>query len=1188
MIRFLPFILLLITGQLWAQSYYNDYSNSQKSVVHEEQFNYHVDGWNNGDGTSTVREVKNGYFRYKNKKDNTGQIYGKEYRFDQNRDWEIEANIKIAYTPYPSTGHCLTWGSDKNTEYDFYINQNQKYMIDKYDDNASSGNKFQKYKDWTYSNYISKYDYNRLTVRKVGSRMYFFINKQKVHEMSAQRFAGDYIRFCVGKGSTIHVDDFKVLYLQSSNSYASNNNASRGTGNYSSYNGLTSNEKQSIFMDDFNNNNKNWTTGSNSNRDVSIRNGNYFLSHKRHQGDWQMEKSVFGIDFSRDNFQVETKIDLLATAKTEELNGMCIGNGSKRLLFGKNRKGKYKIAISDNGYLRTIKDWTFSNGVDSYGRTILTIRKVNGTYYFFANKVFVYSTSNININGNKVGFRVTTNTEAEYDFMYVHKITGGGTNNNTVSSSTPSYSSGGGQYNTYSGVSKNAIFIDDFVDNRKNWTTGSNSNRDVSIRNGNYFLSHKRHQGEWQMEKSISGIDFSRDNFQVETKIDLLATAKTEELNGMCIGNGSKRLLFGKNRKSKYKIAISDNGYIRTIKDWTFSNGVDSYGKTILTIRKVNGTYYFFANKVFVYSTSNINISGNKVGFNVTTNTEAEYDFMYVHKITGGSTSNNTYSSTPSYSNNNNSGGSYSSYSSISGKKNALFIDDFVDNRKSWSVGSTSDRDAYVRNGNYFFSHKRHQGGWKMWNTVSGLDYSRDNFQVETKIDLLATAKTEELNGMFIGTDTKDIRFGINRKGKYKIAVSKNGNWTTIKDWTFSKGVDSYGRTILTIRKVNGTYYFFANKVFLYSTTINGISGNRFGFRLTTNTEAEYDFMYVHKINVAGGSNYTSSSSTTTTSNNTSRNYKTEPYHKNYQRTIVHQELFNQSNSNWEGTSSTVTREITNGYFRYKNTDMNDAKVFGRQYYFNENRDWEIETNINMVASNTQSTGQSITWGSDKKSEYDFFIAKNGEFFIDKYEHSSGGYSYYKKRTNTGAVLASGYNKLTIRKIGNYYYFYINGQQVHGMPFESFFGHYLRYTVGANSVIYVNDFKISYLSGSNGSPLSSASSSSIPLSSIKKITVPTTAGKWQTKQVLYNENGLKVEVQFKMYDQSCSMPKANKYRYYITGTTFSHYQVINWDLKFKDCNGNLITRKEELVVGGSGVVTGLVESMDYTFTGKAP
>ena len=93
----------------------------------------------------------------------------------------------------------------------------------------------------------------------------------------------------------------------------------------------------------------------------------------------------------------------------------------------------------------------------------------------------------------------------------------------------------------------------------------------------------------------------------------------------------------------------------------------------------------------------------------------------------------------------------------------------------------------------------------------------------------------------------------------------------------------------------------------------------------------------------------------------------------------------------------------------------------------------------------------------------------------------------------------------------------------------------------------------------------------------------TSWGKWIE---IYKDNYTIVEIQFKIYDNSCKINKKNKFRYKITGESNPVKKVFQWILIFKDCNNNLISSKQEIIIGGNDFDNGIIQTQDYTFIGK--
>jgi len=126
-----------------------------------------------------------------------------------------------------------------------------------------------------------------------------------------------------------------------------------------------------------------------------------------------------------------------------------------------------------------------------------------------------------------------------------------------------------------------------------------------------------------------------------------------------------------------------------------------------------------------------------------------------------------------------------------------------------------------------------------------------------------------------------------------------------------------------------------------------------------------------------------------------------------------------------------------------------------------QNRDFEIETSIRFVEGQMDKA-YGLQWGKSVNPvrQYDFLLTGGGHFTIDKYD---GGFSDYVPFTISDNVNRYAFNKLTVRKVADKYYFFLNEQLVHSMPFEPFFGNLVGFQVGDNSTIRIDHIEIAYL-----------------------------------------------------------------------------------------------------------------------------
>ncbi|OFY68397.1 MAG: hypothetical protein A2V64_08420 [Bacteroidetes bacterium RBG_13_43_22] len=126
-----------------------------------------------------------------------------------------------------------------------------------------------------------------------------------------------------------------------------------------------------------------------------------------------------------------------------------------------------------------------------------------------------------------------------------------------------------------------------------------------------------------------------------------------------------------------------------------------------------------------------------------------------------------------------------------------------------------------------------------------------------------------------------------------------------------------------------------------------------------------------------------------------------------------------------------------------------------------QKRDFEIETSIRFVEG-MMDKGYGLQWGKsiNPVRQFDFLLTGGGHYTIDKYD---GIFSDYVPFTLSDDVNRYAFNKLTVRKVTDKYYFFLNEKLVHSMPFEPFFGNLLGFQVGDNSTIMIDHIEIAYL-----------------------------------------------------------------------------------------------------------------------------
>jgi hypothetical protein len=125
--------------------------------------------------------------------------------------------------------------------------------------------------------------------------------------------------------------------------------------------------------------------------------------------------------------------------------------------------------------------------------------------------------------------------------------------------------------------------------------------------------------------------------------------------------------------------------------------------------------------------------------------------------------------------------------------------------------------------------------------------------------------------------------------------------------------------------------------------------------------------------------------------------------------------------------------------------------------------DFEIEAKIKFVAGGNY--GNCLYWGGGDGKDFRFTFSGNGYYMINFYDN--GEWTNYVDWTQSSLVKTTEYNKLTVRKVGYYDYFFLNEELVFSMEHPQFYGSQFGFAVAPNSTINIDDIKISKLNSSN-------------------------------------------------------------------------------------------------------------------------
>jgi hypothetical protein len=201
-------LAMLLCLNSYAQSKYEDYTVAGN--IFSDDFSTDRVGWKTGNSADNCysSRIENGSLIITSSCKGIYPSFWMSPYIDVSRDFEIEAEIQYAGGE-SNNAVSLVWGKDENyNRYNFAISGDGHFEIFQY--NGS----FVNLKNWTVPEVYNKTDFNKLTIRKVASNYYFFLNGKLVHTSEFYPFYSNQIGFQDNQNTTMKVNYLKVSYIK--------------------------------------------------------------------------------------------------------------------------------------------------------------------------------------------------------------------------------------------------------------------------------------------------------------------------------------------------------------------------------------------------------------------------------------------------------------------------------------------------------------------------------------------------------------------------------------------------------------------------------------------------------------------------------------------------------------------------------------------------------------------------------------------------------------------------------------------------------------------------------------------------------------------------------------------------------------------------------------------------------------
>ncbi len=184
-------------------------------------------------------------------------------------------------------------------------------------------------------------------------------------------------------------------------------------------------------------------------------------------------------------------------------------------------------------------------------------------------------------------------------------------------------------------------------------------------------------------------------------------------------------------------------------------------------------------------------------------------------------------------------------YGIPAGEKHIAFIDQFEDNRHNWEMKSSMLR-AYIQESDFYCETFSTQSDVRK-HTVQ-LNH-KGNYELELRLRYVRGSQ-KSATGLIFGRDARGNEYGFSftPEGRYRITRSVEGRVEELQGWQNFRGINKYSYNTLSVRKLDGIWYFFINREYATRMTAHQLFGNDFGFLVGGNMAVEVDYLKIEEI----------------------------------------------------------------------------------------------------------------------------------------------------------------------------------------------------------------------------------------------------------------------------------------------------------------------------------------------------
>ena len=369
-------------------------------------------------------------------------------------------------------------------------------------------------------------------------------------------------------------------------------------------------------------------------------------------------------------------------------------------------------------------------------------------------------------------------------------------------------------------------------------------------------------------------------------------------------------------------------------------------------------------------------------------------------------------------------------------------------NTNNWPVGNNSTRELKVKNGKYYFEHKRADKNWNV--TTREIEINTNNdFEIEMSFQKISGTKSNATGLMYGAKDGDNAYHFVLSNNQYRISEKKDGKFKAIKAWTVSNSIktDYYDYNKLKVVKKGSNMYYYINNALVATENFKPFFGKKLAILVYNKQKVAVDYFKVKQ-----------NSNTPLVVNNTATT----------KGNVIFNDDFTSNKNNWaESSDDSAILEVKNNRYYFEHKRKSGGWSSTKVVNIDTNKDFEIESQF-LKISGISNHGYGFVFGrKDSNNQFVFKITASGSYSIDQY--IGGKFTALKGWTKSDHIKTGNYayNTLKIKKENGFIKFYVNDRYLTLFTYKPFFGNRLGFVIYNDQKIAVNNLNVKYINGNN-------------------------------------------------------------------------------------------------------------------------